>query len=90
MMENADGGGSRFRVQVQRNGGPKQGGKVVMVTEGQAFALVLDAVAAKLGLDRASLRLFTAEGGEVEDTDELCPDDFLFAAHHAEPFGQPR
>jgi hypothetical protein len=84
-----DGGATRFRVQVQRNGGPQQGGKVVLVTEGQAYALVLDAVATKLGLDRATVKLFTAEGGLVEDTDELCPDDFLYAAHQGESFGQP-
>lgn len=81
----------RFRVQLQRNGGSRQGGKVLIVTEGQDFALLLDAVAAKLGggLDRATLRLYTAEGGEVEDTEELCPDDFLFVAHRGEPFGKP-
>jgi len=83
--------GTRFRVQVQRNGGPRQGGRVVMVTEGQDFAQVLDAVAAKMGgtLDRPTLRLFTAEGGEVEATDELCPDDFLYVAHRGEAFGRP-
>lgn len=88
-MERKEDGATRFRVQVQRNGGPQQGGKVVLVTEGQAYALVLDAVATKLGLDRATVKLFTAEGGLVEDTDELCPDDFLFAAHQGEAFGHP-
>lgn len=83
---------SKLRVNVFANdpGLRSTGGKCLIVPAGTAWGAVLALAGAKLGFAAdAAKRLFTANGAEVEDVDEIMPNDVLYVSQ-GEDFGQPR
>ena len=85
-------GMSKFRVTVFKNGSQLDG-KVLMVSESDAIEEVRKRAAEKLfGTsvgEEGAIKIFTSEGGEIEDAAEMCPNDVLYVAVAGEEFVSP-
>jgi len=85
-------GMSKFRVTVFKNGSQLDG-KVLMVSESDAIEEVRKRAAEKLfGTsvgEEGAIKIFTSEGGEIEDAAEMCPNDVLYVAIAGEEFVSP-
>ena len=88
---------SKFRVTVFKNGSTVEG-KVLMVSESDDIADLRRRAAKKLygaplpeevanTIDGS--KIYTAEGGEIEDAAEMCPNDVLYLAVDGADFVTP-